>query len=193
MDAAGWCARPSAAVVVADPPAPPGWFPRSGYSNTVEWLSARHRESAIGSDAVAPDPEHPDQAGWHLATPQWYPSDLVRPKYKSTAKYQRLAIGANYEGTFALQLIMEAAPPHTVFVWAVKVADDGCRYALQDTVVGKGHWNQVACSARLFPHGAAETRKWTDPNNFIALTLSRMSREFGRTKPSRYGLSTGAT
>ena len=61
---------PTAAVVVADPPAPPGWFPRSGYSNTVEWLSARHRESAIGSDAVAPDPEHPDQAGslgtWHL-------------------------------------------------------------------------------------------------------------------------------
>ena len=34
-------------------------------------------------------------------------------------------------------------------------------------MVGKGHWNQVACSTRLFPHGAAETRKWTDPNNFI--------------------------
>ena len=149
---------PTAAVAVADPPAPPGWFPRSGYSNTVEWLSARHRESAIGSDAVAPDPEHPDQAGWHLATPQWYPSDLVRPEYKPTAKYQ---------GPFALQLIMEAAPPHTVFVWAVKAAADVCRYALQDTVVGKGHWNQLACSNTLFPHAAAETRKWTDPNNFM--------------------------
>ena len=34
-------------------------------------------------------------------------------------------------------------------------------------MVGKGHWNQVACSTRLFPHGAAETRKWTDPKNFI--------------------------
>ena len=69
---------PTADVVVADPPAPPGWFPRGGYSNTVEWLSARHRESAIGSDAVAPDPEHPDQAGWHLAPPQWYPFDLIQ-------------------------------------------------------------------------------------------------------------------
>ena len=77
---------------------------------------------------MAPDPEHPDQAGWHLAPPQWYPSDLVRPEYKPTAKYQ---------GPFALQLIMEAAPPHTIFVWAVKAADDGCRYALQDTVVGE--------------------------------------------------------
>ena len=37
----------------------------------------------------------------------------------------------------------------------------------QDTVVGKGHWNQLACSDTLFPHAAAETRKWTDPNNFI--------------------------
>ena len=66
----------------------------------------------------------------------------------------------------ALRCVL-AAPPHTVFVWAVKAADDGCRYALQDTVVGKGHWNQVACSTRLFPHGAAETRTWTEPTNFI--------------------------
>ena len=33
----------------------------------------------------------------------------------------------------------------------------------------------MACSTRLFPHGAAETRKWTDPNNFI-MDGSRLSK-----------------
>ena len=45
---------PDPTVVVAkfNPPTAPGWFPP--WWDKVEWLSAWHRESAIGSDAVAP-------------------------------------------------------------------------------------------------------------------------------------------
>ena len=129
-------AADSTAVVGADPPTPPGLFPRGRYSTSVEWLSARHRESGIGSYA---DQEHPDQVGWHLADPEWYPSDLVRREYK------RLAIGANYEGPFALQLIMAAAPPAVAFAWEVQRAEDSFRHSLHNTLVGKGQWNNVAC------------------------------------------------
>ena len=90
-----------------------------------------------------------------MATADWYPSDFVRPEYKPTAKYQ---------GPFALQLIMAAAPTPTVFGWAVKMADDKCR-SLYRTVVG--NWNELACNAGLFPPGAAADRKWTDPKKFI--------------------------
>ena len=74
-----------------------------------------------------------------MADPEWYPSDLVRREYK------RLAIGANYEGPFALQLIMAAAPPAVDFAWEVQAAEDSFRHSLRHTVVGKGHWNTVAC------------------------------------------------
>ena len=150
-------AADSTAVVGADPPTPPGLFPRGRYSTSVEWLSARHRESGIGSYA---DQEHPDQVGWHLADPEWYPSDLVRPEYK------RLAIGANYEGPFALQLIMAAAPPAVDFAWEVQAAEDSFRHSLRHTVVGKGHWNTVACCNKLFPHGVLVGRKWADATEF---------------------------
>ena len=144
-------AADSTAVVGADPPHAPGLFPRGRYITSVEWLSARrHRESGIGSYA---DQEHPDQVGWHLADPEWYPSDLVRREYK------RLAIGANYEGPFALQLIMAAAPPAVDFAWEVQGPEDSFKHSLHNTVVGKGHWNTLACCNKLFPQGVHRGRK----------------------------------
>ena len=95
-----------------------------------------------------------------MADPEWYPSDLVRPEYK------RLAIGANYEGPFALQLIMAAAPPAVDFAWEVQAAEDSFRHSLRHTVVGKGHWNTVACCNKLFPHGVLVGRKWADATEF---------------------------
>ena len=68
-----------------------------------------------------------------MADPEWHPSDLVRPEYK------RLAIGANYESPFALQLIMAAVPPAVEFTWEVQAAEDSFRHSLWHTVVGKGH------------------------------------------------------
>ena len=84
----------------------------------------------------------------------------MRPEYK------RLAIGANYEGPFALQLIMAAAPPAVAFAWEVQGAEDSFRHSLHNTLVGKGQWNTLACCNKLFPHGVLEGRKWADPTEF---------------------------
>jgi len=82
-------------------------------------------------------------------------------------EYKRLAIGANYEGPFALQLIMAAAPPAVDFAWEVQGPEDSFKHSLHNTVVGKGHWNTLACSNKLFPHGVLEDRKWADPTLYI--------------------------
>ena len=128
------------------------------------------------SDAVAPDPKHPDPAGWHLATADWYPSDFVRPEYKPTAKYQT--------GPFALQLIMTAAPTPTVFGWAVKMADDK-RRSLYRTVVKSSRLKALSAprpscrpSSARNPGRSATTTECRLRSRTLIAALSQISRDY---------------